>query len=201
MIWKYAASDPRAVRLFIIDGTLGTTDLTQTLKVSGQSKHPGIVHACRESREAATEIYEQCSVTVISNIDGLLDRVMIYVNFAVDRFLFQVPGAPTFDHWVFGARDFTFNFTPGHVKQVRNLQMATSALEDRSVWMSIILWNLLERSNIANVRFTNIDWAGKYSMIPTLEVSRCLEENYWEECCAMEIQKKTGILLPELEFH
>ncbi len=201
MIWKYAASEPRTVRLFIIDGILGTTDLSQTLKVFGQSKHPGVVHACRESREAAMENYEKCSVTVISGVDGLLDLDTIYVNFAVDRFLLQVPGAPTFDHWVFGASDFTFNFIPGHVKQIQKLQMETTALEDTGLWMSIILWDLVERSNVANVWFTNIDWAGNHSMIPTFEAARRLEENHLEESCAMEVQKKTGLLLPELEFH
>jgi hypothetical protein len=201
MVWKYAASEPRIVRLFIIDGTLGTTDPSQTLKVSGQSKHPAIVHACKESREAAMEMYEKCFVTVVSNVDGLLDRDTIYVNFAVDRFLFQGSKASTVGHCGFGASIFTFNFAPGHVKQIQNLQMEARSIEDRGLWMKTPLWNHLERSNIASVWLTNIDLARKDSMIPTFEAARCLEEKYWQECCVMEILKEVGILLPELEFH
>lgn len=178
MIWKYAASEPRTVRLFTIDGTLGTTDPSQTLKVSGQSKHPGIFQACRESRKVAMEIYEKCSVTVISNIDGLLDRDTIYVNFAVDRFFFQMSTAPTVDHGGLGARDPTLNFTPGHFKQIQHLQMELSA----GLWIDRTLWNLIGCSNIASVWFTNFDWAKNHPVIPSFETVQCLEENYWDDC-------------------
>lgn len=147
------------------------------------------------------ELYEKCSVTVISNIDGLLDRDTIYVNFAVDRFLFQVSKASTVDHCGFGAHNSTFNFTPGHFKQIQNLQMELRASEGRVLWMNRTLWNLLECSNIASVWFTNIDWAKNHPMIPNFETVRCLEENYWKDCCVMEMLKKAGLLLPELEFH
>ena len=143
------------------------------------------------------EIYEKCSVTVISNIDGLLDRDTIYVNFAVDRFFFQMSTAPTVDHGGLGARDSTLNFTPGHFKQIQQLQMELSA----GLWIDRTLWNLIGCSNIASVWFTKIDWARNHSMTPNFRIVRCLEENYWDNCCLMEMLKKAGLLLPELEFH
>jgi hypothetical protein len=195
MIWKYAASAPRSVRLFTIDGTLGTTDPSQTLKVTGQSKHPGIVHVCSESREAAMKIYERCSVTVISNVDGLLDRDTIYVNFAVDRFVFLVSQEPTV-----GFRARNFNFTSGHVKQIKNLEIEMRVSEGRGLWNQT-LWNYFKCSNIASVWFTKIDWARNHSMTPNFRIVRCLEENYWNDCEIMEILKRIGVLLPELKFH
>ena len=76
------------------------------------------------------EIYERCSVTVISNVDGLLDRDTIYVNFAVDRFVFLVSKEPTV-----GFRARNFNFTPGHVKQIKNLEIEMRVSEEgRGLW-------------------------------------------------------------------
>lgn len=48
MIWEYDASETRTVKLLVIGKQAGGQ--AETMQVAEQTRHPGILYACRESR-------------------------------------------------------------------------------------------------------------------------------------------------------
>ncbi|KAE9365513.1 hypothetical protein N431DRAFT_430989 [Stipitochalara longipes BDJ] len=120
MIWEQATFEPRTIKLFRLDGQL---DPEKTSYVEGQLKHPGIVHACRESRRVASEVYEKCQEE--SRGCGMRPSIIgkrntVFVNFAIDRFLFVVSGGAQLAH---NEAFPDFNFMQTTVRKIQHLEM------------------------------------------------------------------------------
>jgi hypothetical protein len=90
MIWSQVACEPRTINIFRLDEDCAS----QSSNVEGQTRHPGILHACRESRKEALKHYEEhyrfCR-NGLGHGEEKLSRNLIFINFHVDRFLLVVP--------------------------------------------------------------------------------------------------------------
>jgi len=68
MIWCVAALEPRRIKLLVRGGNQAA--ISENLDVAGQQRHPGILHACRESRAVGLKVYEKCSVSDTRRLMG-----------------------------------------------------------------------------------------------------------------------------------
>lgn len=190
MIWVLAASEPRTIKLF---GTDGPADPAHTSTITGQTKHPGMVHACRESREVAMMFYERCS-TVVRATGRINVRNSVYVNFTIDTFLFQVPSDLDAGY----SPVSPLNFTPGHIEKIQHIEVESSSYKDvTNRWMHRIIWILLENAKVSRIRFTFIDWLRAYCHSSVLE---CLEIHQLQRYY-VKLGLKEPDSPPLLEFH
>ncbi|KAE9365515.1 hypothetical protein N431DRAFT_473564 [Stipitochalara longipes BDJ] len=198
MIWAIAASEPRMVKLIVGKGS--RADTARILDVPGQSRHPAMIHTCRESRAVGLKAYN--SVAGFSRRP--VGRGTDFVNFAVDRFRLQIPSGHS--------RPMThiqeFNFSLEEIRKIQHVDVVPFFGASDSYYFNFQLFHdsklLLENANIASVRFTywNKNSAARGPINSVYEAKACLETNMAHSAFVKNFSPllpKTA--LPKMEFH
>jgi hypothetical protein len=89
MIWECVATEPRTVKLLVVEKHAGGR--AETMQVVGQTRHPGILYVFRESRAVGLKINEECMALESGRNGGPVGSKTVFVSFPVDRFVFEVP--------------------------------------------------------------------------------------------------------------
>jgi hypothetical protein len=150
MIWHYASNEPRAINIFRHDGTHKPSPSWQ---VEGQTRHPGIVHACRESRTVALKHYRKYEK--ISNRSSIRKQGhVIFVNFTVDRFLLAVPETTTLRVALSHADIDGFNFAPPAVHKIQHFEIKFlgNGISNISIWHLLFTRYMLLLHNVATLQ-------------------------------------------------
>jgi hypothetical protein len=196
MIWEYAASEPRTVKLFVIEKQAGGQ--AETMQVAGQTKHPGILYACRESRAVGLKAYEECVTLESSRNGGPVGSKTVFVNFSVDRFIFEVPTLHRFA--VCYSKIPDFNFKRESIRRIQHIEILRpkDAIYDQMFYRNLRL--LLGIAKVVSVRLTIFDRHSKHPNPSVDEAKDCLDSiSTFQRCIQCRI--KMTNLLPKLEFH
>jgi hypothetical protein len=90
-IWTYAAEEPRTIILQqVLDGSnprehFLSDETFWSSAVTGQTRHPGIMQVCRESRQRGAKFYEKCYEVAQGCCKGVEGNA-IFINFSIDGF-------------------------------------------------------------------------------------------------------------------
>jgi hypothetical protein len=154
-IWRLAAFVSRDVKLWTVK--CGRT----SSRIPGQTQHPGIVQASNESRTHALKYYTRLEEKCPQLRDGSEDtndrfRNTLFVNFAVDRFFYDMGWSYRIDG---------FNIDPVHLDLLkhcaRRIELTKYAGENFSldfmIWM--VFDTLCEFKNLKELTLVCSDWA------------------------------------------
>ncbi|KAH7372131.1 hypothetical protein BKA64DRAFT_649336 [Cadophora sp. MPI-SDFR-AT-0126] len=140
-IWTLAAFEPRYIKLIELDRQSPSFNQTWDSRVPGQTKHPGIIGACRESKAVASKHYKRCyekaqlaagkkpiSWSEIPKVELKQAKKVamstngkyLYVNFACDIFL--VEKFPATEHLHTSEHIYDYNFKHFQLQWVQRVQ-------------------------------------------------------------------------------
>lgn len=196
MIWEYDASEPRTAKLLVIEKQAGGQ--AETMQVAGQTRHPVILYACHESRAVGLKACEECMALESGRNEGPVGSKTVFVNFSVDRFVFEVPTLHSFA--VLYSKISDFNFKRGIIKRIQHIEILKpkDAIYDRMFYRN--LWLLLGIAKVVSVRFAIFNQHSKHPNPSVYKAKDCLNSiSTYPRCVQCRI--KTIKVLPKREFH
>ena len=130
--------------------------------------------------------------------EGPVGSKTVFVNFSVDRFVFEVPTLHSFA--VLYSKISDFNFKRGIIKRIQHIEILKpkDAIYDRMFYRN--LWLLLGIAKVVSVRFAIFDQHSKHPNPSVYEAKDCLNSiSTYRRCVQCRI--KTIKVLPKREFH
>jgi hypothetical protein len=79
-IWKYAAFEPRVIKVLVDAKQVELVGGPWNSNVEGQIRHPGIMQACRESRQEGRRYYERCQERFLRTYKALPKEMTTAAN-------------------------------------------------------------------------------------------------------------------------
>lgn len=206
MIWAQAAHEPRTVNIF----RLNEDCASHSSVVEEQTTHPGIVHACSESRKEALKHYQEHSQMrrlEYQHETDFLCRRSVFINFSVDIFLLAVPITITFSAALGYSRFFAFNLPIDAIRNINNIEVEFHGSGNRSSFpTSFVLTRFLSMfdrdARLASVQVTFSDATWWYGMekqsfvLNDMRRQRTTEE--YRKHVSEDVRK--GLVMPELQF-
>ncbi|KAN0089585.1 hypothetical protein V8E51_019845 [Hyaloscypha variabilis] len=207
MIWKHAAFESRTIKLFRLDGR---SDPAKTSVVEGQQRHPGIVHASRNSRAVALKVYTKCQENprqelTRQSIMGMGN--VVFVNFSTDRFLFVVPPNSWLGYNIFEFNTLSdFNFMQPIVRDIKHLEINIHPENENATRLEkysqlIHMMAVQKIAPLLSIRFTFIDFFSSAETALAITAKNCLMKNRMYKSYAETGAFMSKYGLPALEFH
>jgi hypothetical protein len=112
--------------------------------------------------------YEECMALESGQTGGPAGSKTVFVNFSVDRFVFEMP-LHRFAVWS------DFNFKQGIIKRIQHIEILKpeDSIYDPMFYRK--LWLLLDVAKVVSVRFTIFDRHGKHPNPSVYEAKACLD--------------------------
>ena len=155
MIWAQAAYERRRINIL----RLNEDCARQSLEVEGQRTHPGIIHACSESRKEALQHYQQHSqLCRIGHQDGknILHRRIVFMNKKADTIILAIPMTIRLSAAQTYLNLSAFNLRPEAIRDIKNMEFQIGSI--RSTATELILNRFLpllhKEARVANIKFT-----------------------------------------------